>query len=162
MKTKNLEELTVDDIVAAPVWKFTRRDEPRGETVVQAIKKLPVENLDDKIVGTTVVLANGKRVWAILGNVVSYSPRATQHFLTLSVERDGAWFAMARYYDSRVGRLGPKALCKFLGLTIDEVFPIFYDISQVSKGHRDALIGTIEKEPKERLTEDEIIALALE
>lgn len=162
MNTKLLEEVTVGDIAVAPVWQFTNADESMGETAVRPIERLPVKDLDDKVVGTIVRLANGTQVWALLGNVDSDNPRSTQHFLTLSVERSGTWFPMARYHDSDAHRRGPKALSQFLGLSIDEVFPISYDISQLCIGDHDALVGTIEKEPKERLSEDEIIDLALE
>jgi hypothetical protein len=162
MHTKLLEDLTVDDIKSAPVWQFTNVDGPRGETVVRPIKKVPVKSLNGRMVGTSVLLANGSRVWALLGNIVSDNPRFTRHFLTLSVERNGKWFGMARYHDYDAKTRGPKALAKFLGFALSEVFPVSYDISHICKGERDSLVGTIEKDPGERLTRRQIIGLVLE
>jgi hypothetical protein len=71
-------------------------------------------------------------------------------------------FHLARYFDVDFNQSGPQALADFLGLQLDEVFPIFYDISALSLGDRASLVGTIEKEHREKLTREELIALSLE
>jgi hypothetical protein len=55
---KPAESLTVADFEAHPVWEFLNDDEI-GETMVRPVEKLPVETLDNRIVGTQVRLANG-------------------------------------------------------------------------------------------------------
>jgi hypothetical protein len=80
---KPAESLTVADFQAHPVWEFLNDDEI-GETMVQPVEKLPVETLDNRLIGTQVRLANGSLVWALIGNFDVTNPRATQHFLTLS------------------------------------------------------------------------------
>jgi hypothetical protein len=114
-----------------------------------------------KIVGMQVHLRNGSKVWAILGNLDLENERLTKHFLTLSVLRGGAWFTMARYHDFDSEKRGPLTLSDFLGLTIEEVFPVSYDISDYYTGSPRVLVGVIEKEPIERLSRAEIIALAV-
>jgi hypothetical protein len=158
--TKRIEELTVADLEAFPVWQYANSDK-RGETAVRPVKKTPVKNLTGRFAGVQVRLAKGSNVWALIGNVDASNPRLTQHFLTLSVFRNGRWFTMARYHDFDAKERGPDALAAFLGLRVDEVFPISYDISRCSLGDVAALLGTIEKEPRERLTRAEIIALAV-
>lgn len=158
--TKQIEGLTIADLKAFPVWQYVNSDE-RGETAVRPVKKTPVKSLTARVVGSQVRLGNGTNVWAIIGNVDVNNPRLTQHFLTLSVFRDGRWFTMARYHDIDANERGPGALAAFLGLRIDEVFPIAYDISCFSIGDPAALTGRIEKEPSEKLTRAEIIALAV-
>jgi hypothetical protein len=153
--------LNVADLNAYAVWEYANEDEKRGETAVRPVKKTPVKNLAGRLVGTQVRLANGTDVWALIGNVDASNPRLTQHFLTLSVLRNGRWFSMARYHDFDSNERGPQALATFLGLRLDEVFPISYDISRFCVGTSAALIGTIEKEPPEKLTRAQIIALAV-
>ncbi|MGH8018121.1 MAG: hypothetical protein ACREIA_07495 [Opitutaceae bacterium] len=157
---KRIEDLTEADLLAASVWQYTNSDE-LGETAVRPIKKLPVKNLTGRVAATRVKLANGSTAWALIGNVDVTNPRLTEHFLTLSILRDGRWFTMARYHDFDAAERGPDALAKFCGLGVNDVFPISYDISQASLGDPAALVGTIEKEPRERLTRAQIIALAV-
>lgn len=158
---KKVEELTVDDLRAFPVWQYTNTDEHVGETVVRPVQRIPVKTLTGRIVGTQVTLANGSARWALIGNVDAGNPRLTQHFLTLSVFERNRWFTMARYHDFDAKERGPVALAAFLKLSVEAVFPIAYDISRYSVGDAGALIGIIEATPRERLTRAQIIALAV-
>ena len=128
---------------------------------MRPVKTTPVKSLTGRVVGTQVRLANGSAMWALLGNVDATNPRLTQHFLMLSVFADGRWFTMARYFDFESDVRGPHGLSAFLRLPIESVFPISYDIGGYGVGQRAALVGTIETEPRERLTRAEIIALAV-
>ena len=157
---KRVEDLTTADLKAFPVWQYANEDE-KGETAVRPVEKTPVKSLTGRLVGTQVRLVNGANVWAIIGNVDANNPRLTQHFLTISILRDGRWFTMARYHDFDANERGPQALAAFLGLQVEDVFPISYDISRFSRGDPAALVGTIEREPREKLTRAEIIALAV-
>lgn len=157
-KAKTIGSLTVADLQAFPVWEFTN-SEGVDETFVRPVKRTPVVSLTGRVVGTQVVLANGKRVWGLIGNVDLKNPRVTEHFLTVSVERNGDWFDLARYHDFDAAERGPEALARFLGLAVDETFPITYDIDQVAKGDDAALRGQIPKTPRERLSRQEIIAM---
>jgi hypothetical protein len=96
-----------------------------------------------------------------LGNVDSENARLNQHFLTISIERDGRWFHLARYHDRDYDSRGPQALAGFLGLKVDEIFPIAFDLRPVARGSPDALTGVVSKEPSERLSRAQIIALAV-
>ena len=128
---------------------------------MRPLKKTLVKTLTGRFVGAQVRLANGTEVWALIGNVDVSNPRLSEHFLTLSVFRDGRWFTMARYHDLDSNERGPQALAAFLSLRVNEVFPISYDISRFCLGESAALVGTIEKEPRERLTRAHIIGLAV-
>src|SRR5947199_6129775 len=111
---KLVESLTVADFKAHPVWEYLNDDEI-GETMVRPVEKLPVESLDNIELGTQVRLANGSKVWAIVGNFDVTNPRATGHFLFLSIERGGKWFHLARYHDVDFASGSPEALARFLG-----------------------------------------------
>jgi len=160
-KIKNVEVLTVADLKAFPVWQFVNDDVKHGETAVRPVRWTPANNLGGRLVGSKVRLANDAEAWALIGNVDTGNPRSTQHFLTLSLYRDGRVFNLARYHDVDAHERGPHALAAFLGLPIDEVFPIWYDLRRFSKGDPAALTGMIEKEPREKLTSDQLIALAV-
>lgn len=97
----------------------------------------------------------------LIGNVDPVNPRRTEHLLTLSVEHGGRWFTLARYHDFDFAEHGFEVLAEFLGLAVDEVFPIAYDIRQWVKGDAGALQGRILKEPRERLSRSGIIAMAV-
>lgn len=100
---KSIDFLTVLDYQAHPVWEFLNDDE-LGEMMMQPVE-LPVDSLDNRVVGDQVRLANGSRVWARFGNFDVANPRATQHFLSIVIERNGEWFPLARYFDSDITNL---------------------------------------------------------
>ncbi|MGB9116491.1 hypothetical protein [Bradyrhizobium sp.] len=154
---KPVESLTVADFEAHPVWEFLNDDEI-GETFVEPVK-IPVKCLANRVLGAQVRLANGLQVWALIGNFDVTNPRATQHFLTLSIERSGKWFYLARYHDIGSTVDGPEALARFLGLGVDDVFPISVDVRRYVQGDPKALTATVLREPREKLTDAELTAM---
>jgi hypothetical protein len=160
MDAKPVAALVIEDLQRCPVWQYTDMQEA-DETYVLPVKRLPVSSLTGRVVGTKIALANGERRWALLGNVDLTDPRITEHFISMSVEKDGQWFMLARYHDVFYAQNGPQALSDFLGLSIDDVFPISYDVREHVKGSAASAVGTILKEPRERLTRAQIMALAV-
>ncbi len=158
---KNVDDLTIRDLRKAPVWKYVNDDIGSGELAVAPVKKMPVADLSGCLVGTQVRLANGAHVWAMIGNLDTRDQRRNKHFLFLRVFRGSASFPLARYHDVDAEENGPAALAAFLGRPIDDVFPIEYDLRAVGVGDTRALVGRIEREPSERLTDAEIIRLAV-
>jgi hypothetical protein len=158
---KPADALTVDDLKAHPVWRFVN-DDSIDETAVAPIKRVPVKRLEGKLVGTEVRLANGTARWALLGNLDTRNPRLTEHFRTISLERGGEWFHMARYHDYDYRERGPAALSRFLGMEPKEVFPIAVDLRHIVRPD-DAigLVFNIERHPREKLSRSKIIALAV-
>ena len=154
---KSVDSLTVADFQAHPVWEFLNDDEI-GEMMMQPVE-LPVESLDNRVVGDQVRLGNGSRVWARFGNFDVTNPRATQHLLDISIERNGEWFPLARYHDSGFAAHSPEALARFLGLHVDDVFPIIVDVRRYVHGDPKALTAIVLKEPQEKLTREELMAL---
>jgi hypothetical protein len=154
---KAIESLQATDLEEIAVWEFARA----GRTEVKPVKPVPVRSLKNRVVGTQVRLANGTTVWGIIGNIEPCDDLKTIHFLTLSVLREGVWFTLARYHDLDYSDRGPEALARFLGLSVDEVFPISYDISHVVLGDSRSLAGTILRQAREKLTRAQIIQLAV-
>ncbi len=156
-----VDSLTRKDFIEFPVWRFTGSDTP-DETYVKPVRRLPVRDLASCIVGVPIRLANRTMLTGIIGNFDPATPRLTEHFLTLSVFRpDGLLFDMARYHDDDAATRGAAAMAEFLGLSLDAVFPISYDLSGIVAGSTDVLRGAVTAEPRERLTRAEIIALAV-
>jgi hypothetical protein len=113
------------------------------------------------LVGAKVRLGNGLEVWGLFGNFDVTNPRATHHFLDISIERSGKWFHLARYFDVDFAARGPEALARYLGLGVDDVFPITVDVRRYVRGDSAALTAIVPKEPQERLTRAEITAMAV-
>lgn len=160
MDAKLFLSLQVSDLEKHPVWE-TIVDYDADEVSVFPVTELPAVDLTLRLVGTPVRLANGQSVWAILSYLDTEDPRKSEQFLALRVEKDGNWWDLARYWDPYYESSGPEALARFLGLTVDEIFPIAYDVTKYVKGKPSALIGLVLKEPRERLSEDEIIRSAV-
>jgi len=158
--SKPIESLAIADLETDHVWTYCETDNG-DETEVKPVKHVPVKSLKGKVVGTQVRLSNGTLVWALIGNVDVGNPRHTEHFLTLSVEKGGQWFTLSRYHDFDYAENGPDSLSWFLGLHVQDVFPISYDIRSYVEGDPAGLSGIIPKEPREKLTRSEIIAMAV-
>lgn len=161
MSKKLLKDLTIEDISKHAVWEMTENGR-RSDVLVRPVRKLPVETLKLRLAATKIRLADGSQLWALLGNINCGNFQLTKHFLTVSVESEGEWFDLARYHDADYAKRDGRALAKFLGKRLADVFPIAYDISELASGPCDSLIGTIESAPKERLSSDELIQLALQ
>ncbi len=159
MTCKRADELTPEDFAIFPVWEFALDMEEVDETLVRPVRQLPVYDLDNRIVGANVRLANGTRMCAGIQNIDLKSALKTRHLLSLSLFCDGGWFHLDRYHDYNVEQYGPVALAGKLGLEVDKVFPISYDVSNCCVGDPHALIGTIESDPKDKLGRDEIFEL---
>lgn len=155
-----VDALTVGDLESHAVWSFSDIDQ-LGETMVQPVGRLPAENLVGRLVAVQALLANGTRFWALVGNIDVGNARLTQQFLTLALQNGGSWFALARYHDHDFAERGPEALSRFLGLEIDDIFPISIDLRPYVLGNSDSLLIAVPRAPAEKLSRAEIIAMAV-
>ena len=158
-RSRPVSDLRPRDLEACPLWRFVG-DMP-DETWVVPVKARRVSELAGTLVGTRVRLANGRRRWALVGNVDIKNARRTEHFLTLSLFVQGGWFHLARYHDLDVAKRGPRALAAALGRPVDQIFPIAYDLRPCVRGDVPALVGSVTSEPRKRLSRSAIIALAV-
>ena len=161
-EVKLFPSFQISDLERHPVWESIL-DHEADEVSVFPATPLPVSDLGLRIVGTRVRLACGNLVWAMILYLDTKSARKNQQFVTLRIEKDGQWFWLARYWDEDYehSKTGPEGLARFLGLSVDEVFPIAYDVREYVEGDPAALMGSVLKEPKERLPIDEIIKMAV-
>ncbi len=155
---KDVTELVPEDFLISPIWEFDLDNEVESDTAVVPVLKLPVDSLGNRIAGTQVRLANGQIMPGMIGNVDTADAYATRHFIDVSIYKSG-WVHLARYFDPWYEREGPLAFAKQLGLNVNEIFPIAYDLRACCTGDPLAITGAIEAEPRERLTSDQIMAL---
>lgn len=152
--------IQVSDLEKFPVWEDILDDEADDPSAFP-VTQMPVSSLERRFVAARVKLANGNWLWAMIFNLDVASPRKTEQFIQLRIERHGEWFWLARYWDVDYERNGPKALAEFLGLSVDDVFPISYDVREYVEADSPVLAGHVPKEPQERLPTDEIIKMAV-
>lgn len=154
---KSTQDILPADFILNPVWEYTSFD----GYLVKPVYTLPVDSLDNRIIGTKLCLNTGIEVWGVLSNFDVRSAKMNQHFLAVWIERDGKWFELARYHDVDFGKRSPEKLAEFLGLSMDDVFPIEYDISASVLGPRSTVANLIQAEPAEKLNQQELIRLAI-
>lgn len=160
MMKSDIDDLSVEDLNDFPVWRV-KSNSRTGDSELVPVRRLPCKNLDRCIVGVQVMLADGSTTYGILGNVHTNDRERTEVFVTIAIEKNGEWFHLARYFDCDFNNSGPSELGKFLGKKLTEIFPIRYDLQVFSKGDPSALSGVIPIAPKKRLSEDEIMDMAL-
>jgi hypothetical protein len=107
-------------------------------------------------------MACGSDLVCLLASVELDDALSTEEFLEVGVfGPDGRRFQLSRYFDHDYSENGPNGLAAFLNLSVEEVFPISYDISAVAVGIPDVVRGVILAAPRRRLTEDERMELAV-
>jgi hypothetical protein len=159
---KQIEKISYTELLEHPVWEFVSESESHDETWARPVNSLPVCSLANRFIASLIKLANGQLELAILGNIEINDPKQNEHFLCLSIVKpNGQSFDLARYHDVNYDRSGPIALGAFLDLPMEAVFPIEYDISGLVQGLAESLRGIIQKDPAVRLSQDELIAMAV-
>ena len=162
MEPKPVGEIEIADLMDHPVWEA---DVPTGQitdnTWVRPADEFPADLPCNGIIGTHVRFMNGGEEWGVLCNLTPSSPRKTAQFLAVWISIDGQWFHLARYFDADYDQRGPQQLADAMGLGVEEVFPISYDVSDVVLGDPDVMAGTILAEPAEQLSQEERTRLSL-
>jgi hypothetical protein len=161
---KAADELMPSDLTMYRVWEFADDMEAElpDETYMRPVEELPVNSLSGRFASTHVTLANGQRLLALLGNIDLADPVWTEHFLTITIfGPSGQRFDLARYHDVDYGRHGPAALAAFLGLPLEAIFPMRYDLSDIALGHAQCLSRGVPAVPASRLSQDALIELAV-
>lgn len=150
-------ELSASDISKHPIWRFTNNDLV-DELEIESVDRRVFRNLDGLIISSNVTFSDGSIHLALFQNVSLTDPEMNDHFLSLTVERNGKWFPLACYHNPAIEKWGPLQLAAFMGKTVEEIFPIHYDLRDVLNSDSPTLVGIVRAEPLVRLTEDEIIS----
>ena len=154
-----IDNIPNSELFKHPLWEFALdREEEQGETAIRPVKRLPVDSLTNKVAVVSVTLAGGMICKAMLSNVDLQNKRKTEQFITLSVESEGKWFHLARYFDGDENHSSDN-LARFLNLHTNLVFPVSYDLTGIAIGLEDVVKGQIPRVPKEILSSDERMKL---
>jgi hypothetical protein len=159
MELKRVDRLSIADFKRFPVWTYVPETRTRDETWMRPVRKLPVSDFDNKLVGARVRFSNGRQVWAMTGNVDVKDPVKTEQFLGLSLRIGRSWFHRARYHDIDHKSQDPKALAAALNMRISDIFPITYDLRPFARGNPNALRGQVFRAPKKRLSKSALMRL---
>lgn len=163
MRARPLEAIPIDELMRHGVWEYDLNEEAyepeQDETWMLPVRDLPVDDLLNRITATEVTLANGAVLPAIIGGVSVRSEEATREFITVSLATDYGWFHLARYFDVDCEDYGPDALADRLGLRVDEIFPLCYDVSRLLMGLQTVTKGSIPAVPDRRLSAEERMQL---
>lgn len=160
MKFKSSSNLSVSDLIDHPIWEYKNTEsDGEDETAIVPVEEIPVDDLSNRLIGLKVTLSSGAQNWAILGNLSLKDSMNNRHFLTVSLERDGKWFDLARYHDADFSLRGPAQAAMFLNLPVSSIFPIAYDIRKICRGIPALLTGSIPSEVSEKLSSKELMDL---
>lgn len=142
---KDVGDIVPEDFRLFPVWEFAVDMEElvESECVVRPVFDTPVRDMGNRILGTQVVLANGSRIWARIDNLCLDNPAENEHCIDIALFKNGKWFRMGRPTNFDYAAHGPAALARDMGLSLEEVFPIRYDVSAYCVGDPGVVRGTI-------------------
>lgn len=141
---KPIDDVPNSEFISFPVWEFAiDEEETLDETAIRPVLKLPVSQGEGILFCTQVRLASGEAQWAVLGNLDPQNAKQTARYLTISFLKGETRFHLARPMDFHFETHGPRALCDFLGMTLEDVFPIRYDVHSVCQGNPAAVAGEI-------------------
>ncbi len=156
---KPANKLTPKDWEKYPVWTFDSDNEGkpgRDETWMVPVKKLPATSIMNGGCRSKATLANGQHMILVLWGV-DLNPLKTLKMMAefrgvpITAEESAKClkptipsytiFVKGKWWHSELN--APSDLIKALGLTIEEVFPIEYDISAFAIGVKRAVKGKI-------------------
>ena len=130
---KPCDKLTLQDFKKHPVWEFDLDNEcrpGRDETGMIPVRKLPVTDLSNRICLAKATMACGREIAAVLGNVDLPNAEETEKYILFSTwTKDKRWVL----HGSDKPRQAAE-LARALGLDLEDVFPIAYDISAFATG----------------------------
>jgi hypothetical protein len=162
-KSKRLREIKPKDLEEYWLWRSVPAKSD-GELRVRPVKveKTTKGFSAGSLAATKVKCADGSQYWALIEGIHPDKPEFSKHNRELRLFVDGfGWFQLAQYFDSDEYRHkhGENVLCTLLGKTIEDVFPISFDLSDKSDSGSPCLVGTFEINPAWGLAREEIMNL---
>jgi hypothetical protein len=126
------------------------------------VRRLPVRCLGNRVAATTLSLSNGQRLFGTLDNVSLDHPPATRQFIGVSLYVGGNDLQLQRAQTPTFPCVNAPGIVRALGLRVEDVFPLSYDLTGLAVGHAEVIRGTIPAERPERLSGEDELALIFE
>ena len=150
------------DLESTPVWEFTNQEAlGDDELTLRPVRRLPVTDLENRLVGVQLRLADGSVHWGLLSNISLDAPDVTPHFLTVSVWCGDRWFPLARYHDGARDEFGLAQLAETLEKRCQQCSRSPMTSARSRRSMSVRWCGVIDAEPSARLSRTELIALAV-
>jgi hypothetical protein len=140
MKSRPLEEISFQELLDVGVWEYDLDEEDytdeQDETWLRPTLEVPVDDSFFGVFAVPVRLGNGQQIPAVLHCIDLREPTKDNTAAGLTVEKDE--IRCCDEFD---------VMAQFLGLSMDDVFPITYDLSAYAIGHSEAVRGVINRPP---------------
>ena len=165
MKTNSipLDELSPNELGHIWLWEYVPSKD--GRLWVKPIKTNKTKKFSGRIAGCEVTLADGTGNSAFIEGIDIETPEFSRHNreLILWIPKLG-WFRLAQYFDSNEIKAirGDEVLCDALGKSLDEVFPISFDLRDRSSIDSHCLTGTFEHNPSWGLSGAEVMQILVD
>ena len=152
MKT-TIDNITWNSFREYPVWEWDL--EVDDDAALFPIQDYPVSYLEGRIIGVPCYLNNGAIINCVLSAIEIGSPHKTDQFLSLTAMVNETKIQLQRYFDVGASEDPGKVFADNIGIPVDDVFPIKWDVQKyVTKGTR-GRSGTITRFPAMRLNEQQ-------
>lgn len=149
-----LKDLSPDNLNFQQLWVYTPSKD--GELWIKPAKKN--HKLGNKIIPTMVNFNDGTSHSALIEGIDIELPEFSKHNrkITIWIESYG-WFALALYNDSEAYKdlCGDLVLSKLCHKTINQIFPIYFDLRKQLKIDDNCLFGYFEHNPTWGITSKE-------
>ena len=165
MKTNSipLDELNPNEL--GHIWLLEYVPSKDGRLWVKPIKTNETKKFSGRIAGCEVTLADGTQNSAFIEGIDIETPKFSKHHRTLILWIPASgWFQLAKYYsnDELKAICGDEVLCNVLGKSLDEVFPISFDLRDRSSIDSPCLTGTFEHNPSWGLSGAEVMQILVD
>lgn len=159
MQPKPLKEITPADLDEYKVWQYSPSKD--GNTWLKPITSRKISKFSNKLVASQVKLANGSKLYALISGVDPETPIFSKHNRQLILYVNNEWFELAKYYASTdVKKIcGEDVLSKKLNMEIKDIFPIYFDVKDVTDVNSECLTGFFEVSPAWGLARGEIMEI---
>ncbi|MCX7112818.1 MAG: hypothetical protein NTX45_22405 [Proteobacteria bacterium] len=158
-----LEDLRPDDF--SEFWLFEYIPSKDGRLWVKPVKAKKIKKFTGRIVASKVILADNSYCSALILGINIETPEFSRHNreLILWIPKLG-WFRLAQYFDSNEIKAirGDDVLCDALEKSLDQVFPISFDLRDRSSIDSPCLTGTFEHDPSWGLSGAEVMQILVD
>lgn len=160
---KLVQDLEEADYRAFPVWEFCALDDRLDDEMsVRPVEVVPVDDLDGRFIGCKFMLKDGSSVFGVISNIDPFDALFTSHYVTISIFVNEKLVHLSRYHDVDSEHNTAEVFSKSLGKSVEQVFPILYDISDYLIGQTECVRNYVSLKHPKQLSREELRKLLFE